>query len=188
MCSCHFIAGRTQASIQKDDLSRSPLNLTSTVIDEAAKSATATLFGLGSKTAVYRENLGCILLEGKDDYQIKLDLPKKQMNTEGEWPLGKSVSATKIKGVDYTALDQAVNSIFDASLNMDSIKTRAVVVIYKDSLIAEKYANGFDKDTEILGWSMNKSITSTLVGMLVKDGQLKSVSYTHLTLPTTPYV
>ena len=62
MCSCHFVADRSQESIQKDDLSRSPLNLTSTVIDETAKSATATLFGLGSKTAVFRENLGCILL------------------------------------------------------------------------------------------------------------------------------
>jgi len=173
MCSCHFIAGRTQESIQKDDLRTAPLNLTSTVIDEAAKSATATLFGLGSKTAVYRENLGCILLQGKDDYQIKLDLPKQKINTHEDWPLGERVSPTKIEGVDYAALDQAINSIFDASLNMDSIKTRAVVVVYKDSLIAEKYANGFDKDTEILGWSMNKSITSTLVGMLVKDGQLK---------------
>jgi len=37
MCSCHFVADRSQESIQKDDLSRSPLNLTSTVIDETAQ-------------------------------------------------------------------------------------------------------------------------------------------------------
>jgi len=172
MCSCHFVADRSQESIQKDDLSRSPLNLTSTVIDETAKSATATLFGLGSKTAVFRENLGCILLQGKDNYQVQLNLPKQKLNAAKEWPLGEIISPTKIKGVDYNALDKAVNSVFDPSLNMDKIRTRAVVIIYKDSLIAEKYANGFDKDTEILGWSMNKSITSTLVGMLVKDGKL----------------
>ena len=172
MCSCHFVADRSQESIQKDDLSRSPLNLTSTVIDETAKSATATLFGLGSKTAVFRENLGCILLQGKDDYQVQLNLPKQKLNAAKEWPLGEIISPTKIKGVDYNALGKAVNSVFDPSLNMDKIRTRAVVIIYKDSLIAEKYANGFDKDTEILGWSMNKSITSTLVGMLVKDGKL----------------
>ncbi len=82
-------------------------------------------------------------------------------------------------GVDYTALDQAINSVFDSSLNMDSIKTRAVVVVYKDSLIAEKYATGFDKDTEILGWSMNKSITSTLVGILAKAGKM-SLTDDHL--------
>ncbi len=173
MCSCHFIAGRTQASIQKDDLAMSPLNLTSTVIDKTAKTATASIFGLGTKTAVYRENLGCILLDGKDDYNVQLKLPKVRRNMVAEWPIGETVSQRKMASVDYAALDQAINSVFDPSLNMDSIKTRAVVVIHKDSLIAEKYANGFDKDTEILGWSMNKSITSTLIGILVKAGKMK---------------
>jgi len=174
MCSCHFIAGRSQASIQKDDLAMSPINLTSTVIDETAKTATSSIFGLGTKTAIYRENLGCILLDGKDDYNIKLSLPKaKQRDTAAEWPLGETVSQRKMEGINYAALHQAINGVFDPSLNMDSIKTRAVVVVHKDSLIAEKYANGFDKDTEILGWSMNKSITSTLVGILVKAGKMK---------------
>ena len=173
MCSCHFIAGRSQASIQKDDLATSPINLTSTVIDEKAKTATSSIFGLGTKTAVYRDNLGCVLLQGKDDYNIQLDLPMVKKNMDTEWPLGEAISGHKVDDVDYQALNKAVNSIFDPSLNMDSIKTRAVVIVYKDTLIAEKYANGFDKDTEILGWSMNKSITSTLVGMLVKDGKMR---------------
>ena len=172
MCSCHFIAGRSQASIQKDDLSMSPLNLTSTVIDKTAKTATSSIFGMGIKTAVYRENLGCILLDGKDDYNVQLTLPKVRRNMVAEWPRGETVSQRKMTGVDYPALDQAINSVFDPSLDMDSIKTRAIVVVYKDSLIAEKYANGFDKDTEILGWSMNKSITSTLIGILVKAGKM----------------
>ena len=172
MCSCHFIAGRSKASIQKDDLAMSPLNLTSTIIDETAKTATSSIFGLGTKTAVYRENLGCILLDGKDDYNVQLTLPKVRKNMAAEWPRGETVSQRKMAGVDYPALNQAINNVFDPSLNMDSIKTRAVVVVYKDSLIAEKYANGFDKDTEILGWSMNKSITSTLIGMLVKAGKM----------------
>lgn len=173
MCSCHFIAGRSQESIQKDDLANPPLNLTSTIIDETAKTATSTIFGLGTKTAVYRENLGCILLDGKDDYNVQLNLPKVRRNMAAEWPQGEKVSQRKMEGVDYVALNQAIDNIFDPSLNMDSIKTRAVVVVYKDSLIAEKYANGFDENTEILGWSMNKSITSTLVGILAKAGKMK---------------
>ena len=179
MCSCHFIAGRSQESIQKDDLATSPINLTSTVIDEQAKTVTSTLFGMAAKTAVYRENLGCILLQGKDDYNVNLDLPKVANNIDATWPLGEKLSNHPIAGVDYAALDQAVNGIFDPSLNMDQKKTRAVVVVYKDTLIAEKYANGIDKDTEILGWSMNKSITSTLVGMLVKEGKM-SLTDNHL--------
>ncbi|MEL6989023.1 MAG: GldM family protein, partial [Bacteroidota bacterium] len=49
--------------------------------------------------------------------------------------------------------------------------TRAVVVVYKDTLIAESYAQGIDAETEILGWSMTKSITSTLIGMMVDEGK-----------------
>lgn len=170
VCSCHFIAGRTQESIHKEDLAMSPLNLAKTVIDEENKTVTASMFGMAKITAVYRENLGCVLLQGDDDYNIRLDLANS--NTQIASPIITAGAETKVTGVDYNALNQAVNSIFDASLNMDSIQTRAVVVFYKDTLIAEKYANGFDKDTEIIGWSMTKSITSTLIGMLVEDGKL----------------
>jgi CubicO group peptidase (beta-lactamase class C family) len=38
-------------------------------------------------------------------------------------------------------------------------------VIYKDKII-EKYDTGFDKNSKILGWSMTKSITATLFGIL----------------------
>jgi CubicO group peptidase (beta-lactamase class C family) len=40
-------------------------------------------------------------------------------------------------------------------------------VIHKDR-IAEKYDTGFDKDSKILGWSMTKSITATIFGILEK--------------------
>jgi CubicO group peptidase (beta-lactamase class C family) len=45
-------------------------------------------------------------------------------------------------------------------------------VIYKDQILAEKYAPGFDETTPILGWSMTKSITSTIYGILQKQGRI----------------
>ena len=172
MCSCYFIAGRSQESIQKDDLAPSPLNLTRNVINETEKSVASTLFGLGLKTAVYRENLGCILLDGEDDYNIQLNLPSPPEPKDTIWPIGSYLPEDKMEGVNYKSLQEAVNSVFDSSLNMESLRTRAVVVVYKDTLIAEQYANGFDANTPILGWSMNKSIINALIGILVKDGKL----------------
>lgn len=172
MCSCHFIADRTQQSIQMEDLANYPLFLTSTAINENEKKVTSSIFGMAHKTAVYKENLGCILLNGKDDYNIKLTLQRPEKNYTKYWPLGEKISHNKVKGVNYTKLYKAIDKIFDPSLKMDSLKTRAVVIIHKDTLIAEKYAKNFDKNTEILGWSMNKSITSTLIGILVKDKKL----------------
>jgi CubicO group peptidase (beta-lactamase class C family) len=45
-------------------------------------------------------------------------------------------------------------------------------VIYKDRIIAEKYENGFSKNTKFLGWSMTKSITATYFGILQKEGKI----------------
>jgi hypothetical protein len=47
-------------------------------------------------------------------------------------------------------LQAAILNNFDPSMDMDSVKTRAIVVVHKGRLIAEQYAKGFDADTEIL--------------------------------------
>ncbi|MBL7762007.1 MAG: serine hydrolase, partial [Chitinophagaceae bacterium] len=52
------------------------------------------------------------------------------------------------------------------------IHTQAALVVYKGQIVAEKYAPGFNKDTRLIGWSMGKSITSALIGILVKQGKL----------------
>ena len=60
-----------------------------------------------------------------------------------------------------------ISSIFN-----DVNKTRAVVAIYKNQIIAEKYAEGFDKDSKILGWSMTKSVLSTVFGIMQHLGKI----------------
>src|SRR6185369_16411669 len=37
---------------------------------------------------------------------------------------------------------------------------------------AEKYAPGFDKSTVMLGWSMSKSLTAAMIGILVNQNKL----------------
>jgi len=172
MCSCTFISDRDQSSIQQEDLAFGPLSLTRTKIDFENKSVTSSILGFQPKTAVYRNDLGCILLNGQDDYNANLIVERPKLDPNVAWPIGSKYESKAVKGVDYDQLRRAVNGAFDPSRNMDSLMTRAVVVIYKDSLIMESYANGFDKDTEILGWSMTKSITATLIGMMIKDKKL----------------
>jgi CubicO group peptidase (beta-lactamase class C family) len=50
--------------------------------------------------------------------------------------------------------------------------TRGVVVVYGGRIVAERYAPGFDKDTPLIAWSMTKSITAALAGILVGQGKL----------------
>jgi len=53
-----------------------------------------------------------------------------------------------------------------------TLGTRAVLVVHKGSLVAERYAPGFTATTPQLGWSMGKSVTNLLVGRLVQQGKV----------------
>ena len=51
--------------------------------------------------------------------------------------------------------------------------TRAIVVLYNGQLIGEKYAAHVNYMTPLLGWSMTKSITGTMAGLMIRDGYFK---------------
>ena len=174
MCSCTFIAERSQESIQKEDLGTSPLNLADHKIDRNAKRVTSSVFGINPKTAEYRGRLGCVLLEGNDDHKVKFPDTEIEENNLPDlpFPYGDKIEKIKVQGVDYASLTKAANEFFDPDGGMTELMTRSLLVLYKDSLILEKYANGYDENTEVIGWSMTKSLMNCWVGMMVKDGKI----------------
>ena len=48
--------------------------------------------------------------------------------------------------------------------------TAALVVTYKGRIIAERYGAGITATTPLESWSMGKSLTATLLALLVKEG------------------
>lgn len=68
-----------------------------------------------------------------------------------------------------TALRAAIDGIFDAE---DMGMTRAVLVMHDGHVVAERYAPGFGPDSKFLSWSIAKSVTAVLIGLLVSDGRL----------------
>ncbi len=51
-------------------------------------------------------------------------------------------------------------------------ETRALVIMQGGRIVAERYAPGYTPDTRLISWSMAKSVTATLVGLMVADGRL----------------
>lgn len=57
--------------------------------------------------------------------------------------------------------------------NFTRKRTRAVLVLKDDKVIAERYAPGFSASTRFMSWSMAKSFLNALVGILVNKGEMK---------------
>ena len=52
-------------------------------------------------------------------------------------------------------------------------ETRAVIVMQDGRIIAQRYGQGYHENTRFVSWSMAKSITGVMIGMLVSDGRLR---------------
>ena len=48
-------------------------------------------------------------------------------------------------------------------------------MLHDGRVVAERYARGYGIDTPLLGWSLTKSVTNALVGILVRQGRLALV-------------
>jgi CubicO group peptidase (beta-lactamase class C family) len=68
--------------------------------------------------------------------------------------------------------DQLARQIDDLFTTEGIGETRAVVVMANGKIAAERYGEGYGKDTRFISWSMAKTVTGVLIGMLVADGKL----------------
>jgi CubicO group peptidase (beta-lactamase class C family) len=67
---------------------------------------------------------------------------------------------------------EAINQTFVETDPKNPKRTRAVLVMVGGKIVGERYADGITPQTRLLSWSMAKSFTSALVGILVGQGRL----------------
>lgn len=171
MASSVFLADRSMQFTDGVDNDFTPINLAEDNINDQEKSATASVYGLLTRKAIYREGLGAVLVP-KDADENQGHLVPNRKFTEGDkpFPYGNAEQKDTIfENINYSQLQTAVDSMFN---NNQIKRTRSVLVVYKDQIIAEKYTEGFNIDSKLLGWSMTKSVTATLFGILQKQGKL----------------
>ncbi len=179
VCSCVYVTGRTVESVKEKELQVFP-GLSSAGIEMNTNDSTVVAHVLWTKSkSIYRKGLGCTLLSERSEEEVlnqQFNIASAPTSNQDSllWPYGNIKSDSIIPNVDYTAITK---SITDAFVDFDLRKpanTHGVVVLYDGQIVGEKYAEGFDQHSKLMGWSMTKSITNALIGILVKDGKLKT--------------
>lgn len=163
ICSAVFVSGRTTESAVEAAL---PLPIRIPVpfeVDREEKQVTAWFAHLfASSTARFRPGLGCTL-DDPTGGASPLDRVRFAPPPQPQRPL-------RVHPPD-PRLDAAIATAFDPR-DAPGFGTRAVVVFRDGALAAEAYAEGFDHRTPLPGWSMTKSVTSAMVGLLADAGRL----------------
>ncbi|MCG8454990.1 MAG: serine hydrolase, partial [Holophagales bacterium] len=157
----------------------------------------ASMAGLYGRTAVHRQGYGCTLVPpaySEEDLAPLPILEARATNRENTadlpfpWGDAPPVSGAGGDGID-SGVDHGVDPGVDSDLDIEALhravdrafeepdperlrNTRAVVVVHGGRLVAERYAEGFGPHTPLTGWSMTKTVTNTLVGLLEQQGRL----------------
>src|SRR6267143_1882983 len=164
MCSAVFITGLDP------DFAAERAKVGKPVIDRINKAVHITLPNGVTRTAKYLGDQGCVTLPvGKTSVNFapiklksRLPDPSKQL-----WPMGDALPKDPPPSeLDAPKVKQAVDAAFEPAAGM----TAAFVVSWRGRLIAERYGAGITPHTPLESWSMGKSVTATLMGILVKQG------------------
>ena len=178
MCSCVYVTGRTPESVREKELQVFPgVSRARVEFDDTDSTVTAKILWKTSK-AIFRKGLGCTLLATLSEDEIRrqhIELATKPFTNQDSlaWPTGNITYDSLLPKVKYEACNQAIEEAFVEKNPKKPVFTHAVIVVYDGQIIGEKYATGLDRNSRLMGWSMTKSVTNALIGILVKEGKLE---------------
>lgn len=171
LCSAVFVSGREQAEVEAMDLHFSFIKYTKSKVDFQDSSVT-TSFLWGKSKAIYRKGFGATLLRGVSEGDLrKIKFPTALATANQDtiaWPMG-NLMPKKGTATDTIRLERIAEKLMDdEGYNGHAF---AFMVVHKGIPVVEAYQPQFDAQTRFLSWSMAKSFTNTLSGIMVKDGK-----------------
>ena len=170
LCSGLFVSGRDPAQTYLEEMRPEPgMGLIDWGlryrVDRERREVTATFAGAFDARAVYRDGFGCLVVHG--------DLPADAApSTEPESALLHDFARAEPVSAQDKRIRAAVDDAFVEPGPQPSRYTKAVVVVHRGRVIAERYAPGVGVDTPLHGHSVSKSVANALVGILARQGKL----------------
>lgn len=112
--------------------------------------------------------LACCTLANAQSMVLLPDQPK-----DVPWPTQAWPQAQLSDDVDKTLLTAALTDLFQTTGPSGLPDHRAWLVVHRGQIVVETYAEGFSPSSRFQSWSMAKSVTNALVGILVGQGRLQ---------------
>ncbi len=175
VCSGTFISGLPPDQVYAETVRASPgfglINWALRYdVDLAQRHVTTRIAGSFASRAVFRGELGCILAhDGAAPIVVSSEDASTQVPTAP--PLLPEIAGPAVVEPTGALMQAALDRAF-AEPDKPRRRTKAIVVVHDGRVIAERYAPGYAVDTPLLGFSMTKSMISTMIGTLVRHGRL----------------
>jgi len=132
------------------------------------------------RVAVYREGLGCTVVPpGTQPQRVlaqRFEALPPQPPDPRRWPLGEAAAEShRLSDAARTALERHGARLFgeDDDDPRKRRNTTALLVARDGHLVFERYGQGLQRDQPQLGWSMTKTLTALIAGVLARDGKLR---------------
>jgi CubicO group peptidase (beta-lactamase class C family) len=146
-------------------------------VDRTRREVQASLAGLLSMRAVFRPGLGCVLVHADEPLAGAPGL----MALRPVAPLLPEIAGPADVVTSEPRLRAALDAAFLEPAGAPHRWTKAIVIVHDGRVVAERYAPGYGSATPILGFSMTKSVTSALIGVLVRQGRLTLATHPPFT-------
>ena len=165
-CTALFVSGRSIAGLEREEFAglHPILDYVSVSVDANEGRVSAEMLGMGARTAMYREGLGCTLTDYGDDLPPVPDgLGDPLSTTTGDW------SEPDLSAVPNDRLNAAMQQAFAEPEIESKFNTRALLVYHDGMLVGERYADGISEETALPGYSLTKTILGALIGIAYAD-------------------
>jgi len=175
LCSETFVSGLDPARVYAERIKPLPgIGMVDWAldyhVDEAHRAVTTTVAGMFESRALYRDGLGCLLVG--DGEAADTPSPEEIAAGSATPSLLPEIAGPAVVEPRDARLRSALDLGFAEPDRPPYHRVKAVVVVHDGRVIAERYAPGYGVDTPLLSWSTAKSVTSALIGILVREGRL----------------
>ena len=139
-------------------------------VSASGRSVRVPVPGGGTREAIDVGGQGCVALpqgESRLYFNPKPIVPALPDPQLTDWPMGdRTAPGPLAPELDAEGIRAAVAAAFE---HTDGL-TAAFVITWRGKIIAEHYGPGISASTRLESWSMGKSVTASLMGVLIQQG------------------